>query len=122
MIPVGENGVLNKIVFTDGKQNAYSIDTVIEIDLDNETDLSIERSIIYASERKGIYAKTDGIVQVNYAKDFNFGDFKRKLTENSQYSNREQDGTRSDRETSRAIKFSKETIDNQNSGNVVDVF
>ena len=59
MVPVGEEGVLNKIVFTDGNYNAYSIDIVVKINLDNETDLSIERGIIYASERKGIYTKAN---------------------------------------------------------------
>ncbi len=92
MVPVGENGVLNKIVFTDGKYNSYSIDTVITINLNNETDLSIERSIIYASERKGIYTETNGLVEVHYAKDFKFSDFQRKLTQNPQNSNGKQNG------------------------------
>ena len=40
------------------------------------------RSIIYASERKGIYTETNGIVEVYYAKDFKFSDFKRDVMEN----------------------------------------
>ncbi len=106
MLPVGEKGVLNKIVFTDGKRNAYSIDTVVEIALDNETDLSIERGIIYASERKGIYTETNGIVEVYYAKDFKFSDFKRSLTKNTQNSNGEQDGARSSSEAKFSLKDS----------------
>ena len=106
MLPVGEKGVLNKIVFTDGKRNAYSIDTVIKINLSNETDLSIERGIIYASERKGIYTETNGIVEVYYAKDFKFSDFKRSITKNTQNSNGEQDGARSSSEAKFSLKDS----------------
>ena len=92
MVPVGENGVLNKIVFTNGKYNSYSIDTVITINLNNETDLSIERSIIYAGERKGIYTETNGLVKVHYAKDFKYSDFRRSVTKNLQDSYGEQNG------------------------------
>ena len=106
MIPVGENGVLNKIVFTDGKHNAYSIDAVIIINLNNETDLSIERSIVYASERKGIYTETNGLVEVHYAKDFKFSEFQRKLTQNPQNSNGKQNGTRSGRKVKFSLKDS----------------
>lgn len=92
LIPVGENGVMNKIVLTDGEYNKYSIDAVIKINYDNEIELSLERAIIYASERKGIFTKTNGVVEVYYAKDFQFSDFQRKLTQNTQNSYEQQDG------------------------------
>ena len=121
MIPVGENGVLNKIVFTDGKQYAYSIDTVIEIACYNETDLTDIRSVVYARERNGIQPKNSELFKVYYSKDFRYNDFVAEIQNYSQYSNGKQDGTRSYRETSRVIKFSKETVGNKNSGNGVDV-
>lgn len=65
MIPVGEKGVYNKVVFTDGKQKGYSIDSIIEIALNNETKLSIAREIIYASESKGIQTKNSKLFKVD---------------------------------------------------------
>lgn len=102
LIPVGENGIYNKIVLTDGKFNTYSIDTVIEIQLDNETELSIARENIYARERNGIQAETNDLFEVYYSKDYRFSDFKRDVVEGVPNRNGEQDGTRSNRE----IKFS----------------
>ncbi len=114
MLPVGEKGVLNKIVFTDGKRNAYSINTVVEIALDNETDLSIERENIYERESKGIQTETNGLLKVHYSKAYRFSKFKRNVVESLQDSNGKQDGTRSDRETrfskdGRGVRFSKRT-------------
>lgn len=54
--------------------------------------ISIERKWNYASERKGIYTETNGLVEVHYAKDFKFSDFQRKLTQNLQNSNGKQNG------------------------------
>ena len=110
MIPVGEKGVLNKIVFTNGKRNSYSIDTVIKINLDNETDLSIERGIIYASERKGIYTETNEIVEVFYAKDFKYSDFKRNLAKDTQDSNGKQNRTRNNGKIKISLSIGNETV------------
>lgn len=121
MIPVGENGVLNKIVFTDGVFDSYSIDTVVEINSKDKDILSIERENIYARESNGIQTETKGLFKVYYSKTYRFSDYGRNGNGNLQNRNGKQDGARSDRKTSRAIKFSKETIDNNNSGNGVDV-
>ncbi len=110
MIPVGKNGVLNKIVLTDGKNNRYSIDTVIEINLDNETSLSIERGIIYASERKGIHAETNDLLKIYYAKDFKYSEFRRNSAENLSNSDGKQDGRRSNREVKFDLKIGDENI------------
>lgn len=99
MIPVGENGVFNKIVFTDGKHNTYSIDTVIEIDLSNETELSIVRESIYESESKGISTKNSYLFKVHYGKNYGYNEFKRKGNADISDSNGEQDGTGSIGET-----------------------
>ena len=110
MIPVGENGVLNKIVLTDGEYNNYSIDTIIEIALNNETELSIERENIYASESKRIQTETNELLKVHYSKDYRFSDFKRNVDNGLRDSNGEQDGARSDR----AIKFSHKDSQGRN--------
>lgn len=110
MIPVGKNGVLNKIVLTDGKNNRYSIDTVIEINLDNETSLSIERGIIYGSERKGIHAETNDLLKIYYAKDFKYSEFRRNSAENLSNSDGKQDGARSNREVKFDLKIGDENI------------
>lgn len=67
--------------------------------MDNETDLSIRRSIIYASERKGIYTETNGLVEVHFAKDYRFSDFKRNAEKSLRNRNGKQDGTGSFGET-----------------------
>lgn len=102
LIPVGENGIYNKIVLTDGKFNSYSIDTVIEIQLDNETDLDNARRLIYEQAKYDISTENSELFKVYYSKDFKFSDFTEKLQNNRKNSGVEQNGTRSNRE----IKFS----------------
>lgn len=72
MIEVGEDGILNKIVFTDGKQLNYSIKKIIEFYLKNETTLDNYRRIIYDTERRGIQSKTTNIFKCYNATDFSF--------------------------------------------------
>lgn len=50
MIPTGENGINNTIVITDGNYIEPSIESVIKINVDNETDLSKIREDIYESK------------------------------------------------------------------------
>lgn len=50
MIPTGENGINNTIVITDGNYIEPSIESVIKINVDNETDLAKIREDIYESK------------------------------------------------------------------------
>ena len=104
MIPVGEKGIYNKIVFTDGKYDSFSIDTVIEINLDNETNLSEIRSVIYEGERNGIYTQDSYLFQTHYCKDYEFNDFRKNVLENKGNSSGKQDGRRSNGEIKYSLK------------------
>lgn len=106
MIPVGENGVLNKIVFTDGNYERYSIDTIIEINSKDENTLSIERENIYVGEYKGIQTQTNELLKVHYSKNYRFSEFRAESESNLRNSNGKQDGTRSDGKTKYSIKDS----------------
>lgn len=104
MIPVGEKGIYNKIVFTDGKYDSFSIDTVIEINLDNETDLDDTRRFLYEQARNDIPTENSDLFKVNYSKDFKFNDFKKEVLENKRNSGIERDGRRSNGETKYSLK------------------
>lgn len=101
MVAVGENGVLNKIVFTDGGQESYSVEKVIKINLDNETDLDYERGNIYYAESIGVLSETSStrIIEVYNGNDYAFDDFARKRSQNRRNSYVERDGRRSGAET-----------------------
>ncbi len=109
MIPVGENGVLNKIVFTDGKRNSYSINQIIDINCNNETDLTDIRGFIYERERYAIQTEDSQLFEVYYSKDFRYNDFVTKIQRDTRNSSKQQNGTRSSGKT----KFSY-TIGNKN--------
>jgi len=94
MIAVGENGIKNKIVFTDGHRNSYTISKIIEISLDNETDLSIERSIIYESEAVGVSTEDTQLFKIHTRTDVPFADFRGKLAQDIQNSDVKQDRKR----------------------------
>ena len=105
MIEVGENGVLNKIVFTDGKYNKFSIEKVIVIDLDNETELANKIGDIYVRENIGIFTKNEESVTVynredapNYKAFIKGASFVRENEDDIQYSYRERDGRGSSEE------------------------
>lgn len=95
MVAVGENGVLNKIVFTDGGQESYSVEKVIEIDLDNETELANTRWLIYERERNGLRTENQDIFKVHAGTDYSFYEFKRTTQQAFRDSRSEQDGRRS---------------------------
>lgn len=62
MIPTGENGINNTIVITDGDYIKPSIESVIKINIDNETELSNVREDIYES-KAGMHSSTSEIVR-----------------------------------------------------------
>ena len=105
MIPVGENGVLNKIVFTDGKQEAYSIDKVIEIYSDNETDLSDLRGVVYEREEIGIHTENSQLFKIYTSDDVRFNDYKRNVLQNQGNSVEKRNGSRSSREVEGTTKI-----------------
>lgn len=107
MIPVGGKGILNKIIFTDGKKGGYSINSIIEIACNNETDLTDIRGVIYAGEKHGIHTENSELFKIYYGKDYRYNDFIAELQNSSQDSNGEQDGARS----SRKVKFSLKDSD-----------
>ncbi len=92
MIAVGENGIKNKIVFTDGQKNAYNISKVIEISFDNETDLSNVRSFIYGREANGISTEDTQLFKIHTRTDVSFGTFKGKLEKNARNHGVQQNG------------------------------
>ncbi len=73
MVPVGENGIENKVVFTDGNWDAPSIDHVFYIKVNDETSTDIVRGFIY--ESKGIIDVDyfDGLLEIYNAEDFQYG-------------------------------------------------
>ncbi len=79
MIPVGKNGIKNKIIFTDGKYENPSIEYVATISSNNETELNYIRSELYDYEFRGIPYKVENIVRYDYAKDFRYSQFQERL-------------------------------------------
>ena len=62
MIPTGENGINNTIVITDGDYIEPSIESVIKINADNETDIETFREDIYES-KSGMHSSASKIVR-----------------------------------------------------------
>ena len=62
MIPTGENGINNTIVITDGNYIEPSIESVIKINADNETDIETFREDIYES-KSGMHSSASKIVR-----------------------------------------------------------
>ena len=116
MIPIGENGVLNKIVFTDGKQDYYSINHIIEIYANNETDLSDIRRIIYDGENNGISTQDTELLQTYTSKTYSYNDFVREISQDKGNSSSKQDGRGSSRKTQFSLKTTeyKKVLENLN--------
>lgn len=99
MIPVGENQVYNKVVFTDGKQASYTIDYIVEIYCENENNLDNAQRLLYEQEKNGIPTKTTNLFKIYYPKDFRYSDFRARIGKSSENSGNKQDGTGSIGET-----------------------
>ncbi|MBQ3482598.1 MAG: hypothetical protein IJA78_00290 [Clostridia bacterium] len=63
-------GINNIIVYAKGSIESPQVTRVLEIDLDNETDLDRKRREIYALERRGIQQKAGGIRRLHIASDY----------------------------------------------------
>ena len=122
MIPIGENGVLNKIVFTDGKQDYYSINQIIVIYRNNETELSDIREFIYERENIGISTETTDLFETYYAKAFRYSDFVGSIQKNERDSNGEQNGRGSSGKTQFSLKTTeyKKVKENLNEFKTID--
>ena len=85
----GENeGVKRKIVFARGTIEEPIITRIVEIDADNETELSDERKRIYEIERRGIRTKAKGILRLYTRFDVrDFATFQRNNDSNTRNNN-----------------------------------
>lgn len=77
IIPVNKQtgetfGVNNVLVFAKGTYQNPQITRIIEIDLNNETDIDKERRYIYASERRGVERKVNGLLKYHIPTDYGF--------------------------------------------------
>ena len=119
MIPTGnEFGVNNTIIFTDGNVNNPSVEKVVHINLDNETDIEKVRDVIYAKETNKWAPESDiagDVYGEKNFKEYSKGDFhniysssgRRKRgarTENSGYNQQQRNGRRNYTEGTGTLK------------------
>ncbi|MFR2564350.1 MAG: peptidoglycan DD-metalloendopeptidase family protein [Anaerovoracaceae bacterium] len=119
IIPTGENGLRNVLVYTDGNFERPSIARIVRINLDDGTDIEAVTEDIYNEEQQatgepvGTY-KDEGILDSFEAGDYDYAEWKRRRKAQSNrtiFEDRagEQDGRGSDRESqtdSEEIKYS----------------
>lgn len=113
MIPVGEDGIENKIIYTDGEYEAPSIEKVVVIKLTDETSIDIVRGFIY--ESKGIIDANyfDGLLEIYDAESFQYGTQRNRSGENSKDNSRELNRSRVDSEIRRSRRIiSREDVSN----------
>ena len=94
-----KNQIFNKIVFTDAKYQNYAIIKVIEISLDNETDLDIVRSIIYRNEKIGVRQEIGNLLQIYDANDYRYSNIVGKSETSTRDSDVKQYRTRNSSKT-----------------------
>lgn len=82
MIPVGEKGILNKIVYAKGTYINPKITKVLEINLNDETILAFYREVIYESEQQNIrISEQNSSLLKEYVRDaFSYQSFINKST------------------------------------------
>lgn len=109
IIPVGEDGVLNKLVFTNGKMNNPLIFKVVEINVKNETVLSDIRSEVYENERNGnsISQEDIGLFAVHVKNAYPYEQYRRAGSREAQNRNGERNRGRGSEET----QLAKDTVD-----------
>ena len=113
MIAIGEK-VDNKIAYMKGTIDNPIIARVIEIDLDNETDLDVERRNIYAAERAGIQRQAGEIFALYTSADYGYQQYeKRSSTKISRDNN--QFGAERGRGSSKAPKVKEYLFDTEES-------
>ena len=140
IIPTGENGLRNVLVYTDGNFERPSIARIVRINLDDGTDIEAVTEDIYNEEQQatgepvGTY-KDEGILDSFEAGDYDYAEWKRRRKAQSNrtiFEDRtgEQDGRGSNRESqtdSEEIKYSlpdeSEVLDyiNESEGEFYDV-
>lgn len=119
IIPTGENGLRNVLVYTDGNFERPSIARIIRIDLDDGTRIdTITEDIVYDEQRAAAEFinryKKEGVLFTFEAGDYDYAEWKRRRKAQSNrtiFEDRtgEQDGRGSDRESqtvSEEIKYS----------------
>ena len=119
IIPTGENGLRNVLVYTDGNFERPSIARIIRMNLDDGSEIEYITEAIYYAEQQTIddlislYEK-EGILTTSRAGDYDYAEWKRRRKAQSNrtiFEDRagEQDGRGSDRESqtdSEEIKYS----------------
>lgn len=71
MIAVGDK-VDNKVAYMTGSIDSPVITRVLEIDLDNETELDFERRKVYDAERRGVQPKAGKLFKFYYSTDYGY--------------------------------------------------
>ncbi len=78
MIPVSDiydyesEGIENVIVYAKGEIDSPIVTRILEIDLDNETDLDKERRKIYDAERRGIQPPSGNLFRFHHSTDYGY--------------------------------------------------
>ena len=121
MIPVGEDGILNIIVFTNGEYLNPNVSKVITIDINNETELAERRDEVYLSERVGnrVWEENPKLFKVNFSINSSFEQYERNQREKTTNNNGVENRTR-DSNWSKEIRERKSTI-KDNKGNYISV-
>lgn len=114
MIAVGKDGIDNKVVFTDGDYNKPSINMVVEIQADNETDLAILRELLYEREEQGISQQVENLFKYNINRDFKYNEYAQgQSAESGRFSSQQQNGARLTETTGEDGRFA---LDSTNKG------
>ena len=111
MIPVSDiydyesEGIENVIVYAKGEIDSPIVTRILEIDLDNETDLDRKRREIYAFERRGIQQTAGQLYRFHYPTDVGYQQYEQRKGAQTNRDNR-QSGIQRGRsgETSSRIK------------------
>lgn len=112
MVSVGENGVGNKIVFTDGNWESPSVEKIVEIKAYNETFLAEIKELIYEYGRYGLQVKTAELFKVYDSKNYDYAVWSQErrngVQDNAQRSG-ERNGSRASGEIRRSLRLTNKT-------------
>ena len=116
MIAVGENGIENKVVFTDGDWESPSVEKVVVCKSQFKDIIEGAKEYIYESEKRGIQREIPELFEYYYAEDYGYVEWGKKLnTMRDDFSLRggERDGRGIDSEIRRSRRvISREDINN----------
>ena len=116
-LAVGEKGIENKVVYTDGNWDEPSIKQVAVINFNEETLLDQARRILYDYERRGIQCNIENVFRFYNAKDYRCVEFTEKYqqSESTLRGNMRNDRIESDgRRDSDEVKYSRRITEGYN--------